>query len=358
MRIRVLVLVVLACLAAAPPAHAQMKQFRDWIAACDNTRRCTAHGIVSIWSHGYLKITRDGAPEAKPVVTLAVYVGDKKNFTLSFDRPVAGSFLPSGTFGPDRIEDDEHTRFVLEVSDQDLVAAFRKAKRIIITPTHEPEMWSHATLEGAIDALAWIDRQQKRAGTVTAMVARGAKQASTIPAPPAAPTIAAAKFDPSPVPPGFPPIVVDKGHAICGKAGRDAESGSEPREVRRLGPDLLLYWFFCPSDGGVYNHSNPLLLVPEGDPGRARVAALKNPPLVAQARKRRNEPPINVGFDRATMTLSVFHQGRSAGDCGDVSEWVWDGKEFRLAHFSRMPVCAGVAISDWPILYRATPMRN
>jgi hypothetical protein len=353
MPIRSFVLAALFCLIAATPAHAQMKQFRDWIAACDNTRRCTAHGLVSIWSHGYLKITRDGAPEAKPVVTLAVFVGDKKTFTLSFDRPGAGTFLPSGTFGPDKIEDDEHTRFVLDASDRDLVAAFRKAKRIIITPVHEPEMWSYATLDGAVDALAWIDRQQKRAGTVTAMVARGARPASTVPRPPAVPTITAAKYDPSPVPPGFPPVVVDKGNAVCGKADGEDESGSEPREVHRLGPDLLLYWFFCPYDSGVYNHMNPLLLVPEGDPARARRARLKNPPLVAQVRKHGNEPPYNVAFDRATMTLNVFHQGRSAGDCGDLSEWVWDGTEFRLAQFSRMPVCAGVATNDWPVLYRA-----
>ena len=350
--LRASLLAALLCLAVTSSAEAQMKQFRDWVAACDNTRHCVAYGIVSTWSHGYLRIVRSGAPEAKPVVTLAVYVGDKKSFTLSFDRPTAGNVLPSGTFGPDRMEDDEHTRFVLDVSDEDLVAAFRKATRIIITPTHEPEMWSYATLAGAIDALAWIDRQQKRAGTVTALVARGAKPASSIPAPPAAPTITAARSDPSPVPPGFPPVVVDKGNAICGKAGADEESGSEPREVHRLGPDLLLYWFFCPYDSGVYNHSNPLLLVPEGDPARARIAVLKHPPFVAQVRKVKNERPINVGFDRATMTLSVFDQGRSPGDCGDISEWVWDGKEFRLANFARMPVCAGIAARDWPVIWR------
>jgi hypothetical protein len=338
-----------AFLTAVAPAEAQMKQFRDWVAACDNTRHCVAYGIVSTWSHGYLRIARSGAPDAKPVVTLAVFVGDKKNFTLSFDRPAAGDFLPSATIGPDKMDDDEHTRLVLDVSNEALVAAFRKATRIIITPTHEPEMWSYATLEGAIDALAWIDRQQKRAGTVTALVARGAKPASTIPAPPIAPTITAAKSDPAPVPPGFPPAIVDKGNAMCGKP---EEEGVEPREVHRLGAGLLLYWFFCPYDSGAYNLSNPLLLVPEGDPAHARVAVLKYPPLVARSQKRKNEPPYNVSFDRETMTLSVFYQGRSAADCGAVSEWVWDGKAFRLAHFARMPVCAGLATSDWPVLWR------
>jgi hypothetical protein len=347
------VLAVFVTIATAAPAAAQMKQFRDWIAACDNTRRCVAYGIVSTWSHGYLRITRDAAPDAKPEVTLAVYVGDGKRFTLAFDRGTS-DFLPSGTFGPERMDKDEHTRFVLDVSNRALVAALRQASRIIITPVAEPEMWSYATLAGAIDALAWIDRRQKRAGSVTALVARGRRPASTIPAPPAAPTIAPARFDPAPVAPGFPPAVVAKGKAACRKAAPDEEDGAEPREVHRLGPELLLYWFFCPSGSGPYNLSNPLLLVAERDPAQVRVAMLRYPPLVAQVEKRKTEPPNNVGFDPATMTLTVFHQGRSAADCGTVAEWVWDGKDFRLARFRKMPECAGIAIGDWPILHRAT----
>jgi hypothetical protein len=136
---------------------------------------------------------------------------------------------------------------------------------------------------------------------------------------------------------------------MCGKEG----GGAEPRALHRLGPGLLLYWFFCPYDSGAYNLSNPLLLVPEAEPARAKVIRLTYPPGFAGVMKHRHEPPFNVEFDAKTMTLAVNHLRRSPGDCGEYSEWVWDGTAFRLALYLKMPVCAGILASDWPVLYRA-----
>jgi hypothetical protein len=49
----------------------------------------------------------------------------------------------------------------------------------------------------------------------------------------------------------------------------------------------------------------------------------------------------------------MFNKGRGIGDCGSTSDWVWDGRAFRMVGAKSMPECHGVAEADWAPLYRA-----
>src|SRR5687768_16542726 len=77
----------------AAPAVAQeaetkgLKTFRDWLVACDNLRNCNAFALAGEWHGTYLKITRSGARQATPTVTVIVDVPKGKTFTLAFDDP-------------------------------------------------------------------------------------------------------------------------------------------------------------------------------------------------------------------------------------------------------------------------------
>ena len=52
-------------LACQPAAAADVKDFRDWHAACDNLRDCNAYGFdASLSGAAYLRIERGGAPNA------------------------------------------------------------------------------------------------------------------------------------------------------------------------------------------------------------------------------------------------------------------------------------------------------
>src|SRR5262249_32219645 len=90
----------------AGPASA-MKDFRDWTAACDNLRACTAYGFDADVSGGaYLRIERGGAPDAPLRITVAVNTEDNVKFELSFDDPaIAG--LPSATVAGTTNKDDD-----------------------------------------------------------------------------------------------------------------------------------------------------------------------------------------------------------------------------------------------------------
>jgi hypothetical protein len=42
------------------------------------------------------------------------------------------------------------------------------------------------------------------------------------------------------------------------------------------------------------------------------------------------ETSMNPGFDESIQTLSMLNKGRGIADCGQTSDWVWDGHAFRL----------------------------
>lgn len=71
-----LVLAVLAG-AVAPAFASDFKQFRDWFAACDNLRNCSAYGFDAEFLGGgisYLRIERGGAADAPVKVTVTAEV--------------------------------------------------------------------------------------------------------------------------------------------------------------------------------------------------------------------------------------------------------------------------------------------
>ena len=54
------------------PASAQIRKFKDWLAACDNQRNCVAYSWNRDSYNAYLRIQRDGAPSADARLTLAI----------------------------------------------------------------------------------------------------------------------------------------------------------------------------------------------------------------------------------------------------------------------------------------------
>lgn len=51
--------------------------------------------------------------------------------------------------------------------------------------------------------------------------------------------------------------------------------------------------------------------------------------------------------------LSGFAKGIDLGTCGETSDWVWTGSEFRLFHATEMRECNVVPRQNWPTLYEA-----
>ena len=147
------------------------KQFRDWYAACDNLRNCSAYGFDAEFLGGglsYLRIERGGAPEAPVKVTITVDVPRGAKFTLRFDDPALPGLPKEPQTGEEYDGSDDGRRVAIPGSEA-LIDALRKAQKIVITRDNPPgralkddEKTSTISMSGAAAALLWIDDQQKR----------------------------------------------------------------------------------------------------------------------------------------------------------------------------------------------------
>jgi hypothetical protein len=352
--VRVLLAIAAVCLSAAS-ASAQVKQFRDWIAACDNTRSCTALALREESVGAYLRFERGGAPDAKPRFTILVEIEKGKKVELAFDEPGLGG-LPKLLAAPDVEGELASVQIGLDTTPA-FVAALRKAGKIIVTNPDaakpDERRVAEISLSGAAATLLWIDEQQRRLDTVTALARPGNKTASTVPTPPAAPQVVPVPSGVSPLPKTYPVAILAKGRTICGADDPRPESG----EPDPLGGSLVLYWFNCRAMSGAYNAWSGLLIAPRDKPDAVRVVRLPYPAGEAAVAGIDKHLVVNAGFDSKTATLTMFGKGRGPGDCGSLGEWVWDGKDFRLTRYQSMPKCAGLMSDYWPTVYRADVKR-
>ena len=105
-------------------------------------------------------------------------------------------------------------------------------------------------MSGAVVSLLWIDEQQKRLGTVTALIRKGDKPASAVPRQPKAAVIVAAKPATGTPPLKHAPALIAKGRALCG----EEDEGSKLTESWPLGNNQFLHAFSCPDSSGAYNY--------------------------------------------------------------------------------------------------------
>jgi hypothetical protein len=357
---RIALAVVLAAPAAS--AHAAFKDFRDWLAACDNLRNCSAFAVNSEADDAaaYLRIDRGGAADAPVIVTLSVELRDAKGYTIAFDDPALPG-LPTGTLVGEEGEANDYRRTEIakgQAADA-LIDSIRKARAIVVTrqfPDGKKSDYAitRISMSGATASLLWIDDQQKRLDTVTALVRRGPKPASAVPPQPKAPVIVAAKPSKAKAPENHPPALLAKGRKLCD----DDDKNSQIEDVSPLGGGQFLYQFTCPDSSGAYNFWNVFLIGPAGNVNALRPVTFRRPPGVSDGEK--DEPrsgQMNPSFDSETMTLTSFNKGRGYGDCGVEEQWVWNGKIFQLSLERSMGQCKRIPMDDWPVTWRAEVKR-
>jgi hypothetical protein len=199
------------------------------------------------------------------------------------------------------------------------------------------------SLAGSAAVLLWVDDQQGRVGTVTALARPGSKPASSVPPPPAEPEVVAAPAVGQTGLPKFAPKSLIKADADCDLTGVDTPDDI----VARLAPGLVLWGPECQM--AAYNEVSLFFLGDEHAGHLRRISFAE----AAGAGQASDDELMNASFDAKTRTLSMLAKGRGPGDCGETASWVWDGKTFRLVSEFDMPECRGVSPDDWSPLYEA-----
>lgn len=312
--------------ATAAPQPAPLKLFQDWTVGCDNGRACQAVALLpeGDWDATTLVVTRGAEPNAAP------------SFAIVPPEGATVAFAEAGA-----------TRLALAPDDAGLAprdpAAFlgvlRGAAALrLLDAAGKPV--SRVSLKGASAALLYIDDVQKRVGTATALVRRGARPAAAVPAPPPLPLIR------RPAASALPPPRLDRAALIKAHADTGCDRVARPEDVMIARLDaantLVLVPDWCGS--GAYNFSSVALIA--DNRGRVRAARFETPPGFQD-----DNVVVNADWAEDTRLLAGYAKGRGIGDCGAAQRYAWDGTRFRLVELSTMGECRGSL--DWITIWRA-----
>lgn len=326
---------------------------KDWIGGCDNTRHCVALGMSKEDADSYavMHVERDGAADAGiSKITLRVDHALSRELFWVVDADDA-RLLEFADHHLQEAAGGEGIDIVIEDAKEiaTVMAALRKASTLTLIGDGGPV--GTISLSGASAVMLWIDEQQQRLGTTTALVRRGDRQPSTIVAPP---------------PPARISVQPPKATAINEKAlqalSTSVRAGLDADSCEELNPDSPMAdsaWQL--SDGhtlvqltcfsGAYNYGSRWFLVAAD--GKASALSFPSPSIEQPGKLVGEVDVINADFDPATGTVSSFSKGRGIGDCGSLGNWIFDGKGFVLTQFTLMNECRGVGSDLWPELWRS-----
>ncbi|MCS4508772.1 DUF1176 domain-containing protein [Xylophilus ampelinus] len=332
---------------AASPAVPAYREFKDWIVACDNVRRCEAR--LAPAAGDTLPMRLLVAREAGPAGAVGLDLAGEKPLSADAlrldgaaltgaDRPAAaGSAWTNDGEGSYRLQGEP----ALEMARR-----LEQARQMAVQQSDGPLQLS---LDGLAAALRFIDDVQGRVGTLTALHQPGAGPVSQVPAAPALPVVQAAAA-PTPLADtqAFAAAVRTRNAALVARKC-DAPRGASDDAMPLTDTDALVL-LRCWS--GAYQSAALVLRVPRSAPQQARPVALPDVPGGLPVGKN-DDPSVatEAFYDPATATLSSFAKSRGIGDCGIARSWVFDGTAFQPASRDEQRRCAG-SPGDWPALYR------
>ena len=338
-------MVLPAAVAAQEPAT---KSFASWTATCNNIKSCVVIGTAQD-DLFYVRIARAAGAPAPPEVKIVLAAEEPFNGSASAFRltAVTGDVHAALAPIPAGYADGDASILSGAIAPGANSLALINAVRDATTLDYKV-----STTRGSLDltglsaALRFIDAQQGRQGTPTALVARGMTPVGQVPPAPQPPTIEAAPSGSVTAidKPSFSRAVIDMAAKVCdADVVKDQADGS----AWRLGPDTILV--AVPCSQGAYNLMSALYIT-GADGGSPRAVVLPRP--VSQSDEGPNIV-VNANFDLKTMQLTSLDKGRGLGDCGTAATWVWSGRSFALLNASELEACPGALSDDWPSLYTA-----
>ncbi|AZI35326.1 hypothetical protein NT2_14_00090 [Caenibius tardaugens NBRC 16725] len=341
--------------ALAAPKPAEVKIFGDWAVACDNGQTCEmtalAHGddvsdtgVDGFDSLADISVKRPGGPAGAVEVWIGFNgfmadngVPDKSSlYTLAVD----GRRIASGRYGESGIT-------YKGAEAMQIAQALGGGHALTLTDATGKAV-ARNSLDGSSASMRYMDAQQARAGSVTALVAKGSKPASAVPAAAALPVLSIKGSVGTPAVPTAAEIEKMRKLSGCETDG----DNRAPFTTAALNGGATLVLLSC--GAGAYN-SNEVPFVINGSGATRRIEYARFDVQGGWGEEDGRPSLVNSFWDEKALTLSSFVKGRGLGDCGGGESWVWDGAMFRLHNALGMSTCRGSM--NWLTTWRANITR-
>lgn len=336
---RLVGVLIAGLLAMAGSARAEDVVFKDWWVACDNVRACTAYGFPTEEAYGaVLRVRREPQAEAAAEWDLNISADLAKGVSGPLDLAVDGKVV-ARTERPEGGEDDFRGWTISEAQAPSLLAAMARGETLEAKAGERTIV--AVSLAGVSAALRWMDDRQKRAGGVTALIAKGPAPASAVPAPPLAPLIRPAKPVSQAGLTDTPPAAVK---ARIKSFDCQTQTLEDPSSAR-LAPGVVLW--VIPCWVGAYQIGSVLVLADEKG-GHARLADLGG-----EGGPEDRAAATNAEYDPDAQKLYAYAKGRGLADCGSSTTHAWTGKGFVLTERSELQICRGLPQDFWVTMFRS-----
>jgi hypothetical protein len=359
-------LLLMAAQVSAEPIPTEIHNFGDWVVACDNGNRCEAVSLVpeptpaeqeaasmqagqpatpgapaaqDPWErYGVLRFERDAGPDAPLVMLLSDFEGTPARLTV-YDNALEARIRRAG--------EGEGEWWIEPANLKDFVSSLYADAPLLVQDAAGRTL-SHIALDGATNALIYMEERQGRLRTRGAVARPGPRPNSVVPAAPALPVVRGTP------PTRERPLAIPAARmAEARRAARctveDVGMNADEASTSALGGGKTLIMMNCGS--GAYNATSLPLIAWRED----RTIRIEAAPFDV-SQDWGDEPPTRAGYsvtnaeyDEASMTISSWAKGRGIGDCGVRSDFVWDGERFRLTLQQEMSVCQGTLemLSTW-----------
>ncbi|TXC72106.1 DUF1176 domain-containing protein [Sphingomonas ginsenosidivorax] len=313
----------------AVPKQGALETFGDWAVGCDNGLRCTLASLLPEAGEAdnvTLNIVREGDAETK------VYIDSRdeaiRPASLWVDgKKIATKLTPESALA---------------------IAEALPAGRRLELRNRKDKAVATISLKGAAAAMRYADAEQGRAGTPTALVAKGTS--TKVVEAPVLPTIVAPAITGEAATPTAAQLAAMRKQAECDLV--DDQTGVLSPEAHAVGGGKTLV--ILPCSTGAYNLIGALFVID----GKAVTPAEVDSPSGFDETGADSQTPVRSVVNGAFRDglLTSYAKGRGIGDCGVQQSYVWDGTTLRLSEQSAMSECRGNPnyISTW----RATVVRR
>lgn len=336
---------------SAPPRLSGFKLFTDWAVACDNIRHCSAQSLMGEEEYRNdwlsLDIDRQAGPDGAAVLNLAYVDEWSKRFpAINSVRFVTndGGALPFRTK-----PGEEGTQVWTVPLDSDAVDILRDATMLEMKAS-DGRTLATVSLAGLTATLRYIDDQQGRVGTTTALIARGTKSADNVPQAPVIPVVKAALHSALAA---YQPTAA-QWDQLRKRAGCFPDMDPEYFTPKNYRLDAMTSLLALPCSYAAYNDGTAYFTVRDSGKSSGNFAitpALFDHDLTSKEKTEEVGQLINSEYEPKEKLISHYNKGRGIGDCGDAASWVWDGEQFRLTYLAQMDECRGS--NNWLRLWTA-----
>jgi hypothetical protein len=337
-----------------------LRTFDTWLVGCDNIQHCRAVGLARDLGGDvpfYLVIDREPGPTGKLRIA-----GNRDLLPGSQifvdNRPVIkldDELLFEAQGNSSNANADFVFPLVLAVSDGEVARKIIEAALVgkQFSLTADPNQRRAVPLEGLKAALRFIDVRQGRAGGVTALVSKGSRPASDVPAAHAAP-VAVKKLRETKM--GFDNVAemqaVREYHvnnAVRRLCPESSFSGRWTVEPVRVSESQLIYPYMCSQETKPW--ASLLYLVESGTPPKISKAIIERlDPKTGLL--RRDGDLAFIGHFLGDGNWLAQREGKRTGDCREGQVFRWDGTMFRLVAHVVAPLCPDDAINSAIVLWR------